>query len=51
MNIVNAGLQTVATGLVALGATTIAGDFYVGAGEIVLGLLVYLAYELTPVKQ
>lgn len=46
----NVGLQTVATGLVALGATSISSNLVAGAVEIVLGIVVYTAYELLPVK-
>lgn len=50
MNLLNAGLQTVATGLVALGVTTIVNDLVAGTVEILLGVAVYVIYEITPVK-
>lgn len=51
LDLANAGLQTVATGLVVLGASTIQGNLLEGSVEILLGLAVYLAYELTPVSK
>ncbi len=45
---VNAGLQATATALVALGAATIGSDLVSGAVEILLGVIVYVAYELFP---
>jgi len=51
MNLLNAGLQTVATSLVALGGTSLSSGFNWGGVVLcVLGLAVYLVYELTPVK-
>lgn len=46
----NVGLQVAATGLVALGVETIKGDLISGGIEIVLGIALYLVYELTPAK-
>jgi hypothetical protein len=46
----NVGLQTVATGLVALGATSIASNLVAGVVEILLGIAVYAVYELIPSK-
>lgn len=50
-NLGNASLQVIATGLVALGAITIADNLTTGIVEIVLGLIAYLVYELTPTSQ
>lgn len=51
MNVVNASLNTIGTGLVALGAATLTSGFNWGSVvEIVLGLGVFLVYELTPAK-
>ena len=46
--VANAGLQTIATSLVALGAATIAGNLMAGAVMVVLGLAVYVVYEKFP---
>lgn len=46
--LVNASLQTIATGLVALGAFTIKTDLMTGTAEIALGLIAYLVYEMFP---
>lgn len=51
MNFLNASLNTVGTGLVALGAASLAAGFsWAGVVEVVVGLAVFVAYELTPVK-
>ena len=44
----NVGLQVIATSLIALGATTIVNNVVVGAVEIILGIAVYVVYELFP---
>lgn len=48
MTALNTSLQVVATGLVALGATSIQTNLISGAVEIVLGILVYIIYEKLP---
>lgn len=48
MTSVNVSLQTVATGLVALGATTISSNLISGVVEILLGVFVYILYEKLP---
>lgn len=51
MNIINAGLNTIGTGLVALGAVSLNLGFnWGGVVEILLGLTVLVVYEFTPVK-
>jgi hypothetical protein len=50
MNLLNAGLQTLATGLVALGASTIASNLLEGSVMVLLGIAVYVIYEITPTK-
>lgn len=50
MNFVNASLSTIGTSLVALGAISIKDDLISGVVEILIGLAVFLAYELTPSK-
>ena len=47
----NAFLLTAAATLTTLGVAAIAGDFLVGAGEIVLGLIVFVVYEKIPVSK
>lgn len=47
----NVTLQAIATGLIALGATTIASDLVAGAIEIVLGVIVYILYEKLPASR
>jgi len=44
----NVFLLTAAAGLVVLGVNTISTDLVVGSVEVVLGIVAYLVYELTP---
>ena len=44
----NTLLLTIGTGLIALGATSIATNLLEGAIEIILGIAVYIVYEVTP---
>ena len=49
-NIQFAGLQIAGTGLIALGVTNIATNFIQGLVEIVLGVVLYVIYEVIPPK-
>ncbi len=49
-NLTNTSLSVIATGLIALGVTSIGADLKVGAIEILLGVVVYAIYEFTPTK-
>lgn len=52
MNIVNASLNTIGTGLVALGFAGLSSGFsWGGVVEVVLGLGCFLVYEFTPVSK
>lgn len=47
---VNVGLQVIATGLIATGAATIGANLLAGSVEVILGIIAYAIYELTPSK-
>ena len=49
-NTANVALNVVATGLIALGATSISTNLLAGVIEVVLGIGVYAIYEFTPSK-
>jgi len=46
----NVALNTLGTGLVALGATSISSNLLAGSIEIVLGIAAFLVYEFIPSK-
>ena len=48
--VTNTSLNVIGAGLIALGVTTISHDLWAGVIEIVLGVVVYAVYELTPTK-
>lgn len=49
-NTENVALNVIGTGLIALGATSIATNLLAGVIEIVLGVIVYAVYEYFPTK-
>lgn len=48
MTPVNTFLLTAATALVALGVASIQGNLWTGVVEIVLGIVAYWVYDITP---
>lgn len=47
-NTVNVTLNVVATGLIAMGVTTVATHIWTGLAEIIVGVICYVVYEVVP---